>query len=51
MDARHNHTRIGRIVVRRGRDTIEVPISTAFGVANFLRFEVVIEEQAMVPVS
>jgi len=46
MDARHNHPRIGRIVMGRGRDAADVAISTAFGVANLVRFEVVTDEQA-----
>ncbi|MGO9390497.1 transglutaminase-like domain-containing protein [Rhodoblastus sp.] len=44
MDARHNHPRIGRIVIGRGRDAADVPISTAFGVANLTRFDVVTDE-------
>ena len=46
MDARNNHPRIGRIVMGRGRDAADVAISTAFGVANLARFEVVTEEKA-----
>jgi transglutaminase-like putative cysteine protease len=46
MDARHNHPRIGRIVMGRGRDAADVPLSTAFGVAKLVRFEVVTDEQA-----
>jgi len=46
MDARHNHPRIGRIVIGRGRDAADVPISTAFGVANLVRFEVTTDEVA-----
>src|ERR1700722_18534056 len=34
MDSRHNHPRIGRIVMGRGRDAADVAMSTAFGVAN-----------------
>jgi len=45
IDARHNHRRIGRIVMGRGRDAADVAISTAFGVANLVRFEVVTQEQ------
>jgi transglutaminase-like putative cysteine protease len=45
MDARHNHPRIGRIVMGRGRDAADVPISTAFGVANLVRFDIVTDEQ------
>ena len=44
MDARHNHARIGRIVMGRGRDAADVSISTAFGVANLVRFEVITDE-------
>jgi transglutaminase-like putative cysteine protease len=44
MDARHNHPRIGRIVMGRGRDAADVPISTAFGVANLVGFNVVTDE-------
>ena len=46
FDARHNHPRIGRIVMARGRDAADVAISTAFGVANLARFEVVTLEEA-----
>ena len=46
MDARHNRPRIGRIVMGRGRDAADVAMSTAFGVANLARFEVVTQEQA-----
>ena len=44
MDARHNRPRIGRIVMARGRDATDVAISTAFGVANLGRFDVITEE-------
>ena len=45
MDARHNHPRIGRIVMGRSRDAADVAMSTAFGVANLVRFVVVTQEQ------
>ena len=45
MDARHNHPRIGRIVMGRGRDAADVAMSTAFGVANLKRFQVVTNEK------
>ena len=45
MDARHNHPRIGHIVMGRGRDAADVAMSTAFGVANLVRFVVVTQEQ------
>jgi transglutaminase-like putative cysteine protease len=46
MDARHNHPRIGRIVMGRGRDAADVAMSTAFGVANLARFEVMTQERS-----
>ena len=46
FDARHNHPRIGRIVMGRGRDAADVAISTSFGVAKLVRFDVVTDEQA-----
>jgi len=44
FDARHNEPRIGRIVVARGRDAGDVPITMAFGDSRIRRFEVVTEE-------
>ncbi len=41
FDPRHNHPRIGRIVIGHGRDAADVPITTAFGAANLVRFDVV----------
>ena len=46
FDARHNHPRIGRIVIARGRDAADVAISTGFGFAQLARFNVVTEEVA-----
>jgi hypothetical protein len=46
FDARHNHPRIGRIVIARGRDAADVAISTTFGTARLARFTVVTEEAA-----
>ena len=40
FDARHNTPRIGRIVMARGRDAGDVPITMAFGQNTLLRFEV-----------
>ena len=40
----HNHPRIGRIVIARGRDAADVAISTTFGSAALTRFTVVTEE-------
>jgi transglutaminase-like putative cysteine protease len=44
FDARHNHPRIGRIVIARGRDAADVAISTTFGQAQLANFSVVTEE-------
>lgn len=46
FDARHNHPRIGRIVIARGRDAADVAISTTFGPAQLARFFVVTDEIA-----
>ena len=51
IDARHNHPRIGRIVMGRGRDAADVAISTAFGIANLARFEVVTQEPGSDPLT
>ena len=48
FDARHNHPRIGRVVIGRGRDAADVAISTAFGPTQLARFQVVTEEVANV---
>jgi transglutaminase-like putative cysteine protease len=44
FDARHNHPRIGRVVIARGRDAADVAISTAFGPTRLVRFNVLTEE-------
>jgi transglutaminase-like putative cysteine protease len=44
FDARHNHPRIGRIVIAKGRDAADVAISTAFGPAQLVRFNVITDE-------
>ncbi len=44
FDARHNHPRIGRIVVARGRDAADVAISTSFGAASLATFSVITKE-------
>ena len=40
FDARHNTPRIGRIVMARGRDAGDVPITMAFGQSALTRFDV-----------
>ena len=43
-DARHNARRIGRIVMARGRDAGDVPITMCFGPSTLLRFDIVTDE-------
>jgi transglutaminase-like putative cysteine protease len=49
FDARHNHPRIGRIVMARGRDAADVAISTNFGPVQLVRFSVVTDEVTSAP--
>ena len=44
FDARHNHPRIGRILIARGRDAADVALSTSFGPAQLAQFKVITEE-------
>ena len=44
IDARHNCPRIGRVVMARGRDAVDVALTTSFGVTNLTRFEVRTDE-------
>jgi transglutaminase-like putative cysteine protease len=44
FDARHNHPRIGRILIARGRDAADVAISTTFGSARLAKFSVITKE-------
>jgi transglutaminase-like putative cysteine protease len=44
FDARHNHPRIGRVLMAVGRDAADVAITTSFGQANLITFAVVTEE-------
>jgi len=46
FDARHNTPRIGRIVIARGRDAADVPITMVFGANTLQRFEVTTDESA-----
>lgn len=46
VDARHNQPRIGRILIARGRDATEAAISTSFGAAKLVHFQVFTEEAA-----
>ncbi|MFT4194670.1 transglutaminase-like domain-containing protein [Ottowia sp.] len=44
FDARHNVPRIGRVVMARGRDATDVPITMVFGWSALRRFEVTTQE-------
>ncbi|MEJ8852229.1 transglutaminase family protein [Variovorax rhizosphaerae] len=44
FDARHNVPRIGRIVIARGRDAADVPITMVFGANRLSHFKVITEE-------
>lgn len=40
FDARNNRRRVGRVVVGRGRDAVDVAVMTSFGPVNLTEFEV-----------
>ena len=44
FDARHNHPRIGRVLIAVGRDASDVAITTSFGTAALQHFNVVTHE-------
>ena len=44
FDPRNNQRRIGRVLIARGRDAADVPISNIFGPSVLTRFEVVTDE-------
>ena len=44
FDARHNTPRIGRVLMARGRDAGDVPITMAFGQTTLRKFEVTTHE-------
>jgi transglutaminase-like putative cysteine protease len=46
FDARHNVPRIGRILMARGRDAVDVALSTSFGPSTLAGFKVVTDEVA-----
>ncbi len=46
FDARHNQPRIGRILMARGRDATDAAITTAFGRADLVKFQVITDEVA-----
>ena len=44
FDARHNMPRIGRVVMARGRDAVDVALTTSFGKTNLSKFTVWTDE-------
>jgi transglutaminase-like putative cysteine protease len=46
IDARHNRARIGRVVMARGRDAVDVALTTSFGAATLTQFTVWTDEIA-----
>lgn len=44
FDARHNTPRIGRIVMARGRDAVDVALTTSFGPSTLKKFNVITDE-------
>jgi transglutaminase-like putative cysteine protease len=44
LDPRHNKHRIGRIPQARGRDAVDVALTTSFGAAQLTNFKVWTEE-------
>jgi transglutaminase-like putative cysteine protease len=44
FDARHNHPRIGRILMARGRDATDTALTTSFGPTQLVRFAVHTDE-------
>jgi transglutaminase-like putative cysteine protease len=44
FDARHNKQRIGRVVMARGRDAVDVALTTTFGVSKLTKFVVWTDE-------
>jgi transglutaminase-like putative cysteine protease len=47
FDARHNMPRVGRVVMARGRDAVDVAITTSFGPTQLNRFNVITDEIPM----
>ena len=50
FDARHNHPRIGRIAMARGRDATDVAMATTFGPCALRGFKVITEEVVPPPI-
>lgn len=46
FDARHNKRRIGRVLMARGRDAVDVALTTTFGAATLAKFHIRADEIA-----
>ncbi|PSM46089.1 transglutaminase [Chroococcidiopsis sp. CCALA 051] len=44
FDARHNIPRVGRILMARGRDAVDIAFATSFGLLNLVKFTVWIDK-------
>jgi transglutaminase-like putative cysteine protease len=44
FDARYNMPRIGRVLMARGRDAVDVALTTSFGPTRLLKFRVITED-------
>ena len=44
FDARHNEPRVGRVLMTRGRDAVDIAMTTAFGANTLAQFIVLTEE-------
>ncbi|MEO7786532.1 MAG: transglutaminase family protein, partial [Sphingomicrobium sp.] len=44
FDARHNKPRVGRVLMARGRDATDAALTTNFGYAELVRFDVHADE-------
>ena len=51
FDPRHNIPRIGRILIARGRDAMDIPMLTTYGPHWLNRFVVTTEEITKIPVA
>jgi transglutaminase-like putative cysteine protease len=49
FDARYNKPRIGRILQARGRDAVDVALTTSFGPARLVKFQVFTEPLTVSP--
>jgi transglutaminase-like putative cysteine protease len=44
FDARHNVPRVGRVLIARGRDAVDVALTTSFGPNTLVEFNVWTDE-------